>query len=113
MLKIYHNPRCRKSRAAVEFLSEKGVDFTIVDYFREPLTEENLKRLLMKLNKKPEDILRKQEDIYKKQFRGKNFTGEEWMKIMVEYPKLIQRPIIEKEHKAVIGDPLENINEIF
>ena len=113
MLKIYHNPRCRKSRAGLEFLRSKNVDFTIVEYFKDLLSEDDLKRLLMKLHLKPTDIIRTQEEVYRKQFKGKNFTDEEWIKILVENPKLIQRPIIEKEHKAVIGDPVENIEEII
>jgi len=113
MLKIYHNPRCRKSRAGVDFLKSNGAEFTIVEYLKDLLTEDDLKRLLMKLHLKPAEILRNQEEIYRKQFKGKNFTDEEWIKIMVENPKLIQRPIVEKEHKAVIGDPADNIMELL
>ena len=113
MLKVYHNPRCRNSRAGVEFLKANGGDFTLVNYFKEPFTEESLKRLLMKLNKKPEEIIRKHEEIYKSRFKGKEFTNDEWIKILIEFPRLIKRPIIEREHKAVIGDPLENIISII
>jgi arsenate reductase len=113
MITIYHNPRCKKSRAGLEFLKSKTDDFTIVEYLKSPLTEDELTRLLMKLNKKPQEMIRTQEAVYKQNFKGKNFTDEEWVKIMIENPKLIKRPIVVKENKAVWGDPAENINELF
>ncbi len=112
MVKIYHNPRCKKSRAGLSYLQEKNKDFEIIEYLKKPLSTEQLEKLLVKLDKKPEDILRKQEDVYRKQFKGKNFTDSEWVKIMTEHPKLIMRPIVEAQHKAVIGDPPENINDL-
>ena len=63
--------------------------------------------------KKPMEMVRTQEDVYKKQFKGKNFTDEEWIKIMVETPKLIQRPIVVKGYKAVWGDPADEIDRLF
>jgi len=113
MITIYHNPRCKKSRAGLELLKSKTDDFTIVEYLKSPLTEDELTRLLMKLNKKPQEMIRAQEAVYKQNFKGKNFTDEEWVKIMIENPKLIKRPIVVKENKAVWGDPAENINELF
>jgi arsenate reductase len=67
----------------------------------------------MKLNKKPQDIIRTQEKTYKDNFKGKNFTEDEWIRILVENPRLIQRPIVEDKYKAVIGNPPENIDEIL
>jgi arsenate reductase len=67
----------------------------------------------MKLNKKPSDMIRTQEAIFKSEFRGKNFTDDEWIKIMVENPKLIKRPIIVRNNKAVWGDPVEEIDVLF
>ncbi len=113
MVTIYHNPRCKKSRAGLEFLKSKTGDFTIVEYLKNPLTEKELAGLLMKLNKKPVEMIRTQEAVYKQNFKGKTFTDEEWIKIMIENPKLIKRPIVVKENKAVWGDPAENINELF
>ncbi len=113
MITIYHNPRCKKSRAGLEFLKNKTDDFTIVEYLKNPLTEKELANLLVKLNKKPQEMIRTQEAIYKQQFKGKNFTDEEWIKIMVENPKLIKRPIIVKDNKAVWGDPAEEIEQLF
>ncbi|MCF8235168.1 MAG: arsenate reductase (glutaredoxin) [Bacteroidales bacterium] len=113
MITIYHNPRCKKSRAGLQYLEEKGVDFNIRKYLQQPLSKAELKDLLMKLDKKPSDIVRTQEDIYKKQFKGKNFTDDEWIEIIVENPKLLQRPIVEKEYKAVLAQPPENIDELL
>lgn len=113
MLKIYHNPRCKKSRNGLNYIQEKGIDFEIVEYIKNPINESELTLLLVKLHLKPQDIIRTQEDIYKKRFKGKNFNDEEWVKILVEFPNLIQRPIVEKRNSAVIGDPIENLEEFL
>ncbi len=113
MITIYHNPRCKKSRAGLEFLKSKTNDFTIVEYLKNPIDEDELEKLLVKLNKKPQEMIRTQEAVYKQNFKGKDFTDREWIKIMVENPKLIKRPVVVKDNKAVWGDPAENINELF
>jgi arsenate reductase len=109
MIRIYHNPRCRKSRAGLKHLQEKGIDFEVVEYLKNPLTEKELETLLVKLNLKPEGIVRKQEEYYKKNLKGKQFNDHEWIRILSENPKLIMRPIVERDYKAVIGDPVDNI----
>ena len=83
MIKIYHNPRCKKSRAGLQYLEGKGVEFELVEYLKENLTEAELKDIMMKLNTSPFEMVRTQEEIYKKQLKGKEFTDEEWIKIMV------------------------------
>jgi len=113
MITIYHNPKCRKSREGLQYLHEKGSEYTIVEYLKNPLTRDLLKEILMKLNKKPIDIVRTQEDEYKEKLKGKNFTEEEWLTILLENPKLIQRPIIVKNHKAVIGQPTDEIDKLI
>ena len=113
MVTIYHNPRCKKSRAGLQYLQSKTDDIQIVEYLKNPLTEEELKKLLMLLNKKPQEMIRTQEAVYKQQFKGKNFTDDEWVKIMVENPKLIKRPVVVKGNKAVWGDPPEEIDKLF
>jgi len=105
MYKIYHNPRCKKSRAGLQYLQEKGVEPQIIEYLKNPIGEAELKDLLVRMHKKPFEIIRTQEAIYKSDFKGKNFTDDEWVKILVENPKLIQRPIVVKGPKAVWGDP--------
>jgi len=113
MYTIYHNPRCKKSRAGLQFLKDKNADFTVVEYLKNPLTQQEFKTLLAKLNLKPFEIVRTQEAIYKSDFKGKNFTDDEWVKIILENPKLIKRPIVVKDNKAVWGDPAENIEKLF
>ena len=113
MIRIYHHPRCKKSRAGLKYLEGKGVDFEIFKYLKNPLTEKEFKIILMKMNASPQDVIRTQEEIYRKQFKGKSFTDDEWVKILLENPKLIKRPIVEKEYKAVWADPCENMDVLF
>ena len=112
-MKIYHNTRCKKSRAGLAYLQEKGLDFEIIEYLKNPLSEGDLKELLMLLNEKPENIIRKQEALFRTELKGKNFTDDEWVKIIVKNPKLIQRPIVVNKHKAVIAQPPELIDTIL
>ncbi len=113
MIKIYHNPKCKKSRAGLNYLAKKGEPYEIVEYLKNPLTEKDLKVILIKMNAKPQEIIRMQEDIYRKQFKTMKFTDNEWIKILVENPKLIKRPIVVKNYKAVWADPPENIDILF
>lgn len=109
MIKIYHNPSCKKSRAGLQYLKESGKPFTVVEYLKYPLTEKELEQLLVKLHMKPEALLRKQEDYYKQHLKGKKFEDHELVRIIIENPKLLQRPVVEGTYKAVIGDPVESI----
>jgi arsenate reductase (glutaredoxin) len=113
MLKIYHNPRCRKSREGLEYLKSKTTDFEVVEYLKDGLSADMLKEILLKTNLKPSDLIRTQEQIYKKELKGKTFTDEEWIDIIVENPKLLQRPIIVAKQKAVFAQPAEKINEVI
>lgn len=113
MITIYHNPKCAKSRAGFSYLKDKGLEYKVVEYLKEPLTRETLKDILMKLNKGPKDIIRTNEEVFKEKLRGKNFTSEEWITLLLENPKLIQRPIVVSGYKAVIGYPIENIKMIL
>jgi arsenate reductase (glutaredoxin) len=113
MVTIYHNPKCKKSRAGLQYLQDKGLEITIIEYLKNYISRAELKEILAKLNMKPHDIIRTQEDAYKESFKGKNFSDEEWIDIMIEYPKLIQRPIVVKGYKAVIGNPVEEIERLF
>jgi arsenate reductase len=110
---IYHNPRCRKSREALKFLEEKGVNPEVVKYLDEPLGRKELEVLLAKLNLDVQEIIRKEEKLYKEKYKNMNFTDEEWLIILEENPKLIQRPIVVNGHKAVIGRPLENVQKLL
>jgi len=114
MISIYHNSRCKKSRAGLQFLSEKTSDFQIKEYLKDDaFTIASLSETLSLLGKKPMEMIRKQEAIFKQEIKGKDFTDKELIKLMVENPKLINRPIVIKDNKAVWGDPAENIEELF
>lgn len=113
MITVYHNPRCKKSRSGLQYIQERTSDVEVVDYLKQPITEGVLKDILMKLNAKPQEIIRRQESVYKSDFKGKNFTDDEWVKILIEYPKLIKRPIAVKGNKAVWGDPAEELAILF
>lgn len=112
MYTIYHNPRCKKSRAGLHHVIEKGMKHHVREYLKDPLSEKELTTLLMKLHKKPLEMIRKQEDYFRKELKGLNLNDEEWIKVMVENPKLIHRPIVEGKYKAVLGDPVEKIDEL-
>ncbi len=113
MIIILHNPRCSKSRAGVSLLEQKGLEFEICKYLDEPLTPDELSDILEKLGKRPLDIIRKNEDIFKDEFADKELSDEEWILAMLEYPSLIERPIVINGNKAVIGRPTEEIETIL
>ena len=115
MYKIYHNSRCSKSRAGLKYLESKTSDIEIIPYLKEEtaFTEDLLAEVLKKMNKKPMDIIRTHEALYKSDYKGKEFSDKEWIKILVENPRLIHRPIIVKDNKAVLGNPPEEIDIII
>lgn len=111
---IYHNPRCSKSRQALAILSGQGIEPEIVLYLQTPPTETELRALLKKLGLKAEDILRKGEDEYISHIAPSGEISEDQLiSLMVRHPKVIERPIICKGEKAVIGRPPEKILSIL
>jgi arsenate reductase (glutaredoxin) len=112
-MKIYHNPRCRKSREGLAYLENKSSDFEIVQYLSDSLSEDDLREILLKLNVKPQELVRTQEEYFKKNLKGKDFTDDEWVKIIVENPKLLQRPIVVSKTKAVLAQPPEEIDKLL
>jgi len=112
MYTVYHNPRCKKSRAGLQYVIDLNREFQVREYLKDPLTEAELTSLIMKLHVKPKELVRTQEEVYKKELKGLNLNDEEWIKVMVENPKLIHRPIVEGKYKAVVGDPPENIDKL-
>lgn len=109
MFKIYHNTRCSKSRAGLQYLKEKLIDAKVVEYLKNPLTREELSKLLQKLGKSAFEMIRTQEELYKKQYKTKELSNDEWIDVLVENPKLLKRPIVEKGEKAVWAVPPEEI----
>jgi len=110
---IYHNPRCTKSRQALQLLRDKGIEPRVVEYLKEVPTERELEMLVMKLGIKPEQLLRKGEAIYKDKYKSLKLNDHEWVQVMRDHPVLIERPIIVKDHKAVIGRPTEKIEDLL
>ncbi len=110
---IYHNPRCRKSRETLKLIQETGLVPTIVKYLENPPTAQELERILKQLGKRPIEIIRKGEAIYKEQFKGKDLSDQEWIQAMVEHPKLMERPIVVEGERAIIGRPPENVKVLL
>lgn len=110
---IYHNPRCSKSREACSIIDTKGIPFEIREYLIDPLDEKEIKDLLKKLGMKAEEIVRKKEDLYKTKYKNKKLSETEWVKVLTKNPVLIERPIIVKGDKAVVGRPPEKIQSIL
>ncbi len=112
-IQIYHNPRCSKSRAALNLLQEKGVEHEVIEYLKTPPSVEELTTILDKLGMQPQDLMRKGEAEYKAYIQGKDLSRDEMIALMVQYPKLIERPIVANDFKAAIARPLELILPII
>ena len=110
---IWHNPRCGKSRDGVKLLEEKGVEAEVVKYLDTPPTKEELKELLKMLGISARELMRTKEAIYKELKLKEEMDEEKLIEAMVANPKLIERPVVIKDGKAVIGRPIENIIELL
>ncbi len=108
-MKIYHNPRCSKSRQGLSILKDANVDFEIIEYLKTPLSKKEITEIVGKLNIDPIDLIRKNETDWKENFKGKEMSNEQVIDAMVAYPKLIERPIVIRGDKAVLGRPPEKI----
>ena len=113
MIQVLHNPRCSKSRCAIDFLRSKEKTFEVIEYLDKPLSKEEMKSVLKKLNIPVEQWIRKNEEDYKTHFKGKTLTDDEWIEAMLKFPKLIERPVVIVGEKAVIARPDERILEIL
>ena len=113
MYTILHNSRCGKSREALKVLEESGKEFDVREYLKEPLTKAELKEILKKLNLKPIDIVRTNEQEWKANFKGKDLSDDEVLQAMIDYPKLIQRPIVTDEKAGVLGRPKELVEDFI
>lgn len=112
-MEIYHNPRCRKSRETLALIEEKGVNPDIILYLDKPPTQKKLKEILIALKIKPIDLIRKGEKLFKEKYKGQDLSDAEWIKILVKNPILIERPIVVKGKKAVLGRPPENVKDLL
>ena len=112
-MKIYHNPRCVKSRQTLALINEAGESVEIIEYLKVIPTKSELIDLLNKLGMKAEQLIRKGEADYKENFKGKDLSEEEWIDAMLQYPKLIERPIVVKGERGILGRPPENVHDLF
>src|SRR6267378_4716298 len=111
---VYEKPTCTKCREMDRFLRESGVDFSKINYYLEPLTEKKLRELIKKMDIKPRELLRSSESIYRALGLGKkDFSDDEIIALMVQHPDLIQRPIVERGDRAVLGRPTENVKALL
>ncbi|MEL0643058.1 MULTISPECIES: arsenate reductase (glutaredoxin) [unclassified Olleya] len=113
MIKIYHNPRCSKSRQGLQLLEDSNKKFEVIKYLETPLTEKELKEILSLLKIKPIDLVRKNEAIWKENYKNKTLTDAQVIEALINNPKLIERPIVTNNDKAVIGRPTELISSIL
>lgn len=113
-MKIYHNPRCSKSRQTLKLLEDKvQEEIQIIRYLDTPPDKEELRNIIAMLDIKPEELVRKTESVYKDLYKEKEMSDEDWIDALAEHPKLIQRPIVIKGNRAVIGRPPENVEELL
>ena len=111
---VYEKPTCTKCREMDKFLRERGVDFSKVNYYIEPLTKKKLTELLRKMNLSPRDVMRKSEPIYRELgIASGEFSDAQLIDLMVKHPDLMQRPIVERGDRAVLGRPTENVEDLL
>ena len=113
MIKIYHNPRCSKSRQGLQLLEDSKQEFVIIKYLDNPLSKAQLLEIIKLLDIKPLELVRKNEAIWKENYKTKTLTDNQIIDALVAHPKLIERPIVVNNSKAVIGRPTELINTII
>lgn len=111
---VYEKPTCTTCKKLSKILIEKGIDFEKVNYYINPFSKAQLKKLLIKMNMKPSELLRKNEQAYKElNIKNKNYSEEELLNLLIENPDLVQRPIVEINDKAILARPAEKILEIW
>jgi len=113
-VKIYHNPRCGKSRQTLQLLKEQGIEPEVIEYLKTPLSIQELDNILRMLNMEPRDLMRKNEAEYKANgLDDKSLDRQMLIKAMVSHPILIERPIVIANGKAAIGRPPEAVLAII
>ena len=110
---IYHNARCSKSRSACEIVAGRGIEARIVEYLKTPPSRDELRTVLQKLGMKASELVRRGEEEYKQHYAGRTLTEDEWLDAMAEHPILIERPIVVRGDRAVVGRPPEKVLELL
>ena len=113
MIKIYHNPKCSKSREGVCFLESQNIEFETIKYIDETVTKTESQSILKKLNYKPIELVRTKEKIWVENYKNKQLSDDEIINAMIENPKLIERPIIINGNKAVVARPIDKVKDIL
>jgi len=113
MVTIYHNPRCAKSRAGLAYLTNHGIDYQLVDYLKQGITPAQVAEFSRLTGLAVTDLIRKNEDLFKSEYKGKQITDEQWCQIIAEHPKLLQRPLIINQNKGILAQPPDRVNEIL
>ena len=113
MIQIYHNPRCGKSRNCLALLKESEKEIEIINYLDTVPTFDELKNLIQKLNFEPLALVRQKEKIWIENFKNKPMNNDEIIQAMVTYPILIERPIVIRENKAIVGRDLDNVADFL
>ncbi len=112
-IRIYHNPRCSKSRSACALLAEKGVEAEVIDYLKTPPDRATLTALLATLGLRAEELVRKNEAIVKTEYAGRAMSDQDWLEAMLAHPVLIERPIVVVGERAVVARPPERLLELL
>jgi len=110
---IYHNPRCSKSRNTLALLQQHGIEPQVIEYLKNSPNKSELKAIVRKLGLQPEQIVRKGEETYKSEFAGKTLSDDQWLDALAGNPILIERPIVVKGNRAVVGRPPENVLDLI
>jgi arsenate reductase len=113
-MKIYHNPRCSKSRQTLQLIEEAGVEPEVIEYLTTPPSVQELDGILTILGLQPDELIRKKEAVYQELgLAERTLSREEAIEIMIDNPKLIERPIVVTEDRAIIGRPPEKVKELL
>lgn len=113
MIRIYHNARCSTSRKCVERVKESGKEYEVVEYLKNPISKAELKEVISKLKIRPLELVRRNEKVWKEEYKDKEMSDDEIITAMLENPRLIQRPIVTSGSRAAIGRPLSNIEDLL
>lgn len=114
MLRIYFKPTCSTCRTALSLIKEEtDENIEIIEYLKKTPTQKEIREILKMLGLKAEELVRKKEDLYKAKYVNKKLTETQWIKVLVENPILIERPIIVKDGKAILGRPAVRVKELF
>ncbi len=111
---IYQKPTCTTCRQAVQLLKESGKPFTAINYYEQPFTKAQLKRVLKKAGLSPKDVLRTKEDIYQELgLAKKTLSDDELLDLMIQHPDLIQRPLVEHGDQAILARPADSLKQLL